>query len=29
MKLIVTSRTYALSSELLPSNAADRTFFSH
>jgi hypothetical protein len=29
MRLIVTSRTYGLSSETLPTNAADRTFFSH
>ena len=29
MRLIVTSRTYALSSEPLPTNATDRTFFSH
>jgi len=29
MRLIVSSRTYALSSETLPTNAADRTFASH
>ncbi len=29
MRLIVSSRSYALSSEPLPTNAADRTFFSH
>ncbi len=29
MRLIATSRTYALSSDPLPTNAADRTFFSH
>ncbi len=29
MRAIVTSRTYALSSDPLPTNAADRTFFSH
>ena len=29
MRLIVGSRTYALSSETLATNAADRTFFSH
>jgi len=29
MRLIVSSRTYALASDPLPANAADRTFFSH
>ncbi|WP_435008200.1 DUF1549 domain-containing protein [Tundrisphaera lichenicola] len=29
MRLIVSSRIYALSSETLPANASDRTFFSH
>ncbi len=29
MRMIVESRTYGLSSETLPTNAADRTFFSH